>query len=63
MLIIYHKKKLIILISKVAGKVVLDLNDEGTHAEPADADDRRSVLHVISPVAKKSVSLPANTRH
>ena len=40
---------------QVAGSLVLDLNWDGTHAEPCEADDRRFVFHIIAPVAKKWV--------
>ena len=33
-------------IVQVAGSLVLDLNDDGVFAEPAEADDRRNVFQL-----------------
>ncbi|KAK2151697.1 hypothetical protein LSH36_354g02021 [Paralvinella palmiformis] len=44
---------------ELAGSLVLDLNQEGTFAEPADVDDRRFTFHVISPKLKKTIILQA----
>ncbi|XP_074646175.1 DCC-interacting protein 13-alpha-like isoform X3 [Tubulanus polymorphus] len=45
--------------AEVAGGLVLDLNEEGLHAEPADADDRRFIFHIVAPSTKKTVILQA----
>ena len=40
-------------IFQVAGKLSLDLNEQGVLAEPYDADDRRFIFHVSSPKLRK----------
>ncbi|XP_076447471.1 DCC-interacting protein 13-alpha-like isoform X3 [Babylonia areolata] len=44
---------------EVAGKLVLDLNEEGVLAEPVDTEDRRFTFQISSSQGKKSVVLQA----
>ncbi|KAK7102909.1 DCC-interacting protein 13-alpha-like isoform X2 [Littorina saxatilis] len=44
---------------EVAGKLVLDLNEDGVLAEPADSEDRRFTFQISSTAGKKTVVLQA----
>lgn len=44
---------------EVAGKLVLDLNEEGVMAEPTEVEDRRFTFHIGSQQSKKTVVLQA----
>ncbi|XP_011425916.3 DCC-interacting protein 13-alpha isoform X7 [Magallana gigas] len=44
---------------KLAGSLVLDLNEPGVLAEPHESDDRRFVFQIVSPKNKRNVVLQA----
>ncbi|KAL3853219.1 hypothetical protein ACJMK2_016775 [Sinanodonta woodiana] len=44
---------------EIAGKLIIDLNEEGVFAEPAESDDRRFTFQINSAKLKKSVGLQA----
>ncbi|XP_025106871.1 DCC-interacting protein 13-alpha-like isoform X4 [Pomacea canaliculata] len=46
-------------LDEVAGKLMLDLNEEGVLAEPAEVEDRRFTFQVTSPQSKKTIILQA----
>ncbi|XP_070193584.1 DCC-interacting protein 13-alpha-like isoform X3 [Littorina saxatilis] len=46
---------------EVAGKLVLDLNEDGVLAEPADSEDRRFTFQISSTAGKKSHIKPQRT--
>ncbi|XP_048744317.1 DCC-interacting protein 13-alpha-like isoform X8 [Ostrea edulis] len=45
--------------TRLAGSLVLDLNEPGVLAEPHESDDRRFVFQVISPKSKRNTVLQA----